>query len=248
LANGNDFIERSILGALSFIKEAVFADEAAVRPGLLQRLTPKVKLPALLLLIMLTVTTNNFTALLILYLLCLGLALMSRIGLGYFWRRTLLFIPLFSLFIAFPSIFSIITPGPALLTFMPGLAITRPGLWGAVLFVGRVTTAVSFATLLSLTTRHFILLKTLQSFRVPQIYVMTLGMCYRYIFLFIETVENTYLAIKSRVGGRLHYRKGQRVVAWNIGTLWLKSAQLSEDVYKAMLARGFNGEARTLEP
>jgi cobalt ECF transporter T component CbiQ len=192
---------------------------------------------------------KNLSLLLALYTFCLVLVLLSRIGLGYFWKRTLLFVPLFSLFIALPAIFSVFTPGSALLAFKLGgweIAITQPGVWGAALFVVRVTTTVSFAVLLSLTTRHFSLLKTLRFFRIPQIYVMTLGMCYRYIFLFIETVENTYLAIKSRVGGRLHYRKGQHVVAWNIGALWLKSTQLSEEVYKAMVARGYNGEAHTL--
>jgi cobalt/nickel transport system permease protein len=244
LAN-NNFIDRSILGALSFIKEAAFADELAARPGFLQALGPRVKVLTFLLLIVLTVLTKSLPVLLVLYLLCLGLAALSRIGLCYFWKRTLLFIPLFSLLVAFPAIFSQITPGATWLAFNLGgwqMVITRPGILGAVVFVARVTAAVSFATLLSLTTRHFNLLKALRFFRVPQIYVMTLGMCYRYIFLFIETIENTYLAIKSRVGGRLHYRQGQHVVAWNIGALWLKSTQLSEAVYKAMVARGYNND------
>jgi energy-coupling factor transporter transmembrane protein EcfT len=71
---------------------------------------------------------------------------------------------------------------------------------------------------------------------------MTAGMCYRYVYLFVEIIENTYLAIKSRVGGRLHYKKGQSVVAWNIAFLWQRSYRLNEDVYKSMLSRGYSGE------
>jgi cobalt/nickel transport system permease protein len=55
-------------------------------------------------------------------------------------------------------------------------------------------------------------------------------------------VGNIYLAIKSRVGTRLHYQKGQRIVAWNIASLWQRSYQLNEAVYNAMLSRGYTGE------
>lgn len=71
---------------------------------------------------------------------------------------------------------------------------------------------------------------------------MTVGMCYRYVYLFVEIIENTYLAIKSRVGMRIHYKKGQHLVAWNIASLWQRSYHLNEDVYKAMLSRGYQGE------
>jgi cobalt/nickel transport system permease protein len=127
------------------------------------------------------------------------------------------------------------------------LSVTRQGLAGAELFVMRVITTVSFAVLLSITTKHFALLKVLRAFKVPQIFVMTVGMCYRYLYLFVEILENTYLAIKSRVGGRLHYKKGQSVVAWNIAFLWQRSYRLNEDVYKSMLSRGYTGEPAAKE-
>jgi ABC-type cobalt transport system, permease component CbiQ and related transporters len=75
---------------------------------------------------------------------------------------------------------------------------------------------------------------------------MTLGMCYRYLYLFVELVENTYQAIKSRVGTGIHYKKGQTIVAWNIAVLWQRSYRLNEQVYQAMLSRGYTGEVRLL--
>jgi energy-coupling factor transporter transmembrane protein EcfT len=90
-------------------------------------------------------------------------------------------------------------------------------------------------------------LKVLRMFGVPQIFVMVLGMCYRYVYLFIETIENTYLAIRSRVGGQIHYKKGQHLVAWNIASLWNRSYQLNEAVYGAMLSRGYTGEPVILD-
>jgi cobalt/nickel transport system permease protein len=246
----NNFIECSILGALSFLKESIFADEYALKKGLLQILDPRIKTFTLLLFIIQVILTRNMLILSSLYALCLFLALFSRINLGFFLKRTWVFIPLFSLFIAVPAIFSVFSPGEILATWKISginLSITRQGLAGAGLFVMRVITSVSFAVLLSITTKHFALLKVLRVFKIPQIFVMTVGMCYRYVYLFVEIIENTYLAIKSRVGGRLHYKKGQSVVAWNIAFLWQRSYRLNEDVYKSMLSRGYNGEPATKE-
>jgi cobalt/nickel transport system permease protein len=72
-------------------------------------------------------------------------------------------------------------------------------------------------------------------------------MCYRYIYLFAEIVENTYLAIKSRSGKRIHHKKGREIVAWNIASLWYRSYHLNNQVYNAMLSRGYRGEPKIYE-
>lgn len=246
MRKNNNFIDRSILDILSFLKESAFSDEIALRKGLLQSVNPGIKTAAFLFFIILILFTKNIFILLGIYIVSIILARFSRISLGFFLKRTLIFIPLFSLFIAIPALFSFVTPGDSLVIFKVAglkLTITSQGLSGAGLFIMRVTTSVSFAVLLSVTTRHFELLRALRIFKIPQVFVMTLGMCYRYIFLFVEIVENTYLAIKSRVGSGMRYKKGQRIVSWNIACLWVRSCKLNQDVYKAMLSRGYKGEA-----
>ena len=250
MARHNSFIERSITGALSFLKESIFAEEYASKPGFLQSLDPRIKVITIFLLIIATVLTKSIAVSCVLYALCLILAYFSQVKISFFLKRTWIFIPLFTLFIAIPTLFNIFSPGEALFSLnLIGykLSITRQGILGATLFVIRVTTSVSFAVLLSLTTRHFDLLKVLRIFGIPQIFVMTLGMCYRYIYLFLEVAENTYLAIKSRVGTRVHYKRGQHMVAWNMASLWLRSYHLNEAVYQAMLSRGYTGEPAVLE-
>ena len=250
MANGNGFIARSLTGALAFLKESVFADEYAARKGMLQSLDPRVKIATFLLFILATLFTKSIIILLFLYAVCLALAYFSNVDIAFFLKRTWIFIPLFSIFIALPAIFNIFTPGDVIFTMnISGLklAVTRQGLSGASLFVARVITSVSFAVLVSITTRHFTLLRVLRIFGIPQVFVMTLGMCYRYIYLFLEVIENTYCAIKSRVGVRLHYKKGQHVVAWNITSLWHRSYYLNQAVYNAMLSRGYSGEPLVLD-
>jgi len=240
-----DFVERSIRGALLFFKQSIFADETASLPGLLQSLDPRVKAATILLLILLALFTRSLAVLSLLYLLCLVLALLSKIRLGFFLKRTWIFIPLFSLMIAIPALFSFVSPGEPVKS-MGALCITRQGILAACFFVGRVITSVSLMVLLNMTTRHFELLKALRSFGVPQMFVMVLGITYRYIYLFVEIVENTHRAIKSRTGFRMHYRTGQNIVAWNIAHLWTRSCLLNEQVYNAMLSRGFRGEPTVL--
>lgn len=242
----NNFIQRSIIEILAFLKDLIFAEELAAKKGFLQLLDPRIKLITFVLLIIQVLLSRSIYALCFLYGLCLLLVLLSKINLGFFLKRTLIFIPLFSLFIALPSIFSPFSPAEALLGGnILGLKfiISRPGLSAALIFVMRVTFSVSFAVLLSITTKHFELLRVLRFFRIPQIFVMTLGMCYRYIYLFVEIIEQTYFAIRSRVGNCIHYKSGQNIVAWNIASLWNRSLKLNEEVYKAMLSRGYRGEA-----
>lgn len=241
----NNFIERSIMGTLAFLKEAVYSDDYASRAGFLQSLDPRFKLAGFAVFFAAALFTKNITACLILYAACLGLTLLSKIDLGFFLKRTWIFIPVFALFIAIPAVFNVFTPGEPLMGFrILGLKfiITRQGLAGASLFFMRVLVSVSFAVLLGITTKHFELLKVLRSIRVPRIFVMVLGMCYRYVYLFIGVIEDTYLAIKSRVGRQMHYKRAQRLVAWNIASLWQRSYHMNEMIYMAMLARGYTGE------
>jgi len=239
----NNFIQRSILITLTFFKDSILSQEYANLGGFLQSLHPRIKLIVFLLFIILALLTRSISALLFFYALCLFLALVSKIKLSFFLMRTWVFIPLFTLFIAIPALFSSFSPGEAIFIwniFNVSIIITRQGLDSALIFVMRVVVSVSFIVLLNITTKHFELLKSLRCLGIPSIFVMTLGMCYRYLYLFVEIIQNTYLAIKSRVGTLVHYKSGQRVVSWNIASLWKRSVQLNEEVYKAMLSRGYH--------
>ena len=240
------FVEHTLGGTLAFFRQALYDDETASRPGLLQSIDPRVKAATLLAFLLLALFTRSLPLLGFLYLLCLALAAFSRIPLGSFLFRTWVFIPLFSLFIALPALFSIVSPGNAVVS-MGVLSITEQGLKAVAFFLGRVITSVSLTVLLSMTTRHFELLKALRAFGVPQVFVMVLGMSTRYIYLFVGIVEDTYRAIKSRVGSGMHHRKGQHLVAGNMAHLWTRSYQLNEQVYHAMLSRGYTGEPVALQ-
>lgn len=248
--NRKHFIERSITSALSFLKEMVFCEEYAARKGLLQFLDPRVKTLTFLLFLFMIVATKNVALIGMLYGLCLFLAVCSGVPVLFFLVRTWVFIPLFALCIAIPSAFSWVTPGEPVAGFkLWGISftMTRPGLDGAVLFVCRVTTSVSWVVLLSLTTRHAALLKVVRTLGVPPIFVLTLSMCYRYLHLLAVVVESIFTSLKSRVGLFVMPPKGRQVVSWSIANTWGRTTQMSEEVYQAMLSKGYRGEPQILD-
>lgn len=233
------------MGALSFFRESIYSQEYALRDGFLQKTNPRAKAFLIILLLVGMLFVKHLVVLLILYAVCLATAFLSKIDLGVFLKRTWIFVPLFSLFIAIPAVFNTFTPGDEVIAFVvfgQKCIVTKQGLSSAGVFIMRVLTSVSFVILLTMTTRHSELLKTLRAFKVPQIFVMTLSMCYRYIYLFAGIIQSVYVAIKSRTGGVMHYRKGQKVVAWKIASLWQRSYKMNEDVHNAMLSRGYRGE------
>ena len=244
-----NFIDLSLLSAVSFIKDATLCEEHASHRGFLQSLDARIKTITFFGFLLTAVFLKSALLIALLYGFCLILAVMSRIPLGFFWLRTWVFIPLFSFCIAIPALFSFVTPGDPLWSFYFWgfkFIITRPGLDGAMLFVVRVATSVSLVVLLSLTTRHTQLLKVLRVFGVPQVFILTVSMSYRYLYLFAQMLENILTAIKSRVGVVSRHQKGQKVVAWNIANMWNRAEQMQSQVYLAMLSRGYTGEPRVL--
>ena len=244
------FLDKTIRDIMGLIRETVADDEVAARPGLLQGTDPRFKLAGFAMLVAASVATRSPAILAALWLLVLGAALVSRIGLRFFLARTVLFIPLFTLFLALPAITGFVTPGQVVASFSVGtlrVAITKQGIVSGTLITLRVLAAVSLSVLLVLTTRRTALLAALRVFRVPQLFVMTMGMTLRYIHLLLDTAEKGFLAIQSRVGFIRAGKDGRRVVGWNAGNLWLKSYRLQGAVYDAMISRGYSGEPVTLE-
>ena len=85
--------------------------------------------------------------------------------------------------------------------------------------------------------------EVLRSLRVPSIFITLLGFVYRYFFLFREELEKMDMALKNRSfsSSRL---EGWRLKALLIGQVLLRSYRRSEEVYRAMTARGYDGKER----
>ena len=240
------WLEHSISGIAGSIERAVFTEEHARRRGWLQGIDPRAKLGMFLALILAASLANNVLILAALYLVTLGAAYASQMPLDFFIKRVWLGIPFFAGIVIIPSIF--LLPGPRLFDLPIGpihLGASIPGLIGAVIFVARVGVSVSLAVLLVLSTPWADLLKSLQAVGVPQVFILLLSMTYRYIFLFLHTVNSMFEARKSRTVGRTQGSEHRRWISGSMGSLMNRSFKMSNDVYAAMAARGFTGQIRT---
>ncbi len=254
------FLDKSLLAVANITEQSLFSEGYAREDGLLQRLDVRVKLLGFLSLIVLTSFYHSPAALLIMYGMSLILALSSRVPILFLQKRVWLFVPLFSTAIVLPAMLNIVTPGDPLWilvklnrshTWGPyvipdEISVTRQGLLGAIVFVSRVATSVSFAVLFTLTTRWTVAFSGLRALAVPRIFVMTLSMTERYLFVFLRLIQDMYRARKSRTIRPLSAPIDRNWTASRIGVTFKKSMNMSEDIYKAMLSRGFHGEFRAL--
>jgi cobalt/nickel transport system permease protein len=254
------FVEKSISGILNFFQESMVSEDYAKRGGFLQSIDPRVKLVCLLLAIFAVTLTRDVGIIFAVYLLTLLLAYLSKIETLFFVKRVWVFIPIFAGIIVLPVIFNVVMPGDNLVTvatlgngtyagpiLLPStIFITKQGTISAITFIFRVATCVSIAALLILTTKRDELFKSLRSLRVPKVYVLTLDMCYRYIFLLMDAVRDFYTAKKSRTLKTLPMREEQKWVAGRIGYVLVKSLDTSERVHKAMISRGYDGDVKLM--
>ncbi len=242
------FVEKSLAGISAGIENAVFSEENARRDAFLQRRDPRVKVVAFIALVIAAGLSRDWRVMIALYALTLVGIVAGRLDVKAFLLRVWLGIPLFSGIVVAPSIFFI--DGHELFAIPLGFAtltVTGAGLHAAGIFVLRVAVSVSLAVLLVLTTRWADILKSLRFFRVPTIFVLILGMAYRYIFLLLHTVNGMFEARKSRVVARTSGKEQRWWIVASMSVLMSRSFRMSDEVYQAMLARGFTGEVRTLQ-
>jgi energy-coupling factor transporter transmembrane protein EcfT len=89
-------------------------------------------------------------------------------------------------------------------------------------------------------------LKALRFLRMPTEIITILTMTHRYIFLLLETAQQMFESRQSRTVGMMPESERRKVVSRTAGVLMSKSIELSNEVYLAMLSRGFRGEVRLL--
>ena len=255
------FLDKTLLAVARVAEQSLFSEAYARKQGLLQALDVRVKLVSFLCILVLISVLHAAQMIWVLYIFSLALAASSRIPLGFFMKRVWLFVPLFSAAVVLPAVLqhchagrSAAGTGEARAHLFVGplydtrrrSTVTRQGLWGGIVLVSRVAASVSFAVLFTLTTKWAEVFSGLRSLFVPRVFVMTLGMTERYLFVFLRLIQDMYRARKSRTIRPLSAGTERNWTASRIGVTFRKSMEMSSDVYNAMLSRGFHGEYRSI--
>ena len=180
-----DFVAKTINGVTEAIERSVYTEEFARRDGLLQRADPRAKVGVFVLRVLVVGLARSIAVILILYAAAAVLGLLSKLPSSLMFKRILIGIPLLR-GDRRPSALFLIGGKPLVDFGQIGpvhLAITSNSVMSFVIFVTRVAASVTLAALLVVTTRWSDLLKAMRVFHVPEVFIVVLGMTYRYIFL-----------------------------------------------------------------
>lgn len=240
-----NFLHNVLAGLLAATDRAMNADSLASGDGLLQRIDARVKLAGIMALILATALSTKLGVIGAILALALSLSALSRLPLSVMapaWISALIFTGM----IATPAVF--LTPGRSVYHF-PNLNwnITDQGLTTASFLILRVETSTTLALTLVFTTPWTHVLKALRVFRVPAVFVVALGMAFRYILLLLSTAREMFESRTSRTVGELSGSQYRHLAITSAGVLMTKTLQLSSEVYLAMQARGFRGEVYILD-
>jgi cobalt/nickel transport system permease protein len=190
-------------------------------PGFLHRLGAAGKLAAALVLILTVVLLprGQGTALLAIAALLAGLIFVSRISWWFLLKRLLLLEPL--------------------VLGVAGLMLLQPdGMARCALALAKANLCLLVTLLLSQTTSATELLRVLQRLRVPWLFVTTLTLMHRYLFVLADEAERMRRARASRTftrGRRFQWQTLSSVV----GQLFVRASERAERIYNAMCARGW---------
>jgi cobalt/nickel transport system permease protein len=149
----------------------------------------------------------------------MAVAAASRLPMGFMVRRLAMLEP-------------VVVGVSALMLWQPN------GIEKFLILISRSTTCLTVMILLSCTTPFAEILEVLRRLRVPSLFVTTLALMYRYLFVMADESERLRRARTSRTLRRDRWLTW-RMLGTLIGQLFVRSSERAERIYAAMCARGW---------
>ncbi|MCL4455976.1 MAG: cobalt ECF transporter T component CbiQ [Nitrospirae bacterium] len=248
------FIESGIEHLGKVIKTGYVQWESASENGFFQRLDARIKVLFLIFFIVIVSLKRELLPEIAIAFFVFGLTFASRLNILNFYGRVLFLGFVFGFLIALPSAFNVITKGDIILPLIhfskpydlwiyhipATIGITGEGISVVAMLTLRVINSVSLSFLVLYTTPFADIIRALKVLKVPDAVLMIITLTYKYIFIFAKTIEDMYLAKKSRTASGVSSKDARRWVAGRIAFMFKKSRQRCEDVFNAMIARGFS--------
>ncbi len=125
------------------------------------------------------------------------------------------------------------------LIFGGGIPLSPDRIEFAALIVLKALTAMTFTLFVFINQPIEEMLEAMEHLKMPSIITTTIYLAYRYGFLFIQDVQTTMRALKSRLFQAQVSRYSLGIYGELFGGLFIKSINRSETVYRAMRSRSF---------
>jgi cobalt/nickel transport system permease protein len=226
------------------------------RPGssVIHRLDVRVKLVTTVILILgcTIVPVGAWSIYAVFFSLSITVALLSELGIRFFWLRALLAVPF--LLSAVPLLATV--KGEIWHTINLGfinIPITYEGIDRFISIVLKAWISIQFAIALVATTPFPHLIGSMSAIGVPRILVLVIGLMWRYLFIFADEASRLVRARDARSGLPYKMRHNPTRLIWRaqvtggmVGNLLLRALDRADKVYAAMLVRGYDGTPRSM--
>jgi cobalt/nickel transport system permease protein len=253
------YINKGIESFADILKEGYAHWESASKRSFFHKLDTRVKVVFWLFLIVVISLKKEILPELGIFVTVLVLFLSARINLAGAYKKIFLLGFFFGFLISLPSSLNIITRGEV---FMPVITLskahdflgyyhvpkvvgfTREGLSVVGLLTLRVINSLSISFLMLYTTSFPEIIRALKVLKVPDAFLIIISLTYKYIFIFARIVSDMHLAKKSRLAGAVNSSEARNWVAGRIAFIFRKTQLKCDEVFKAMVGRGFSGEIK----
>jgi len=216
-----------------------YLDALSYKNTFIHRLDPRTKLSATILFIITVVSFPKYevTGLFPFLLFPVLFFSLGDIPVKFIMKKVLLV----SAFAFFIGIFNPLLDRQPMYLFY---GVTVSGGWVSFLSIMlKFFLTITSALLLIATTSFPGICHALQKFGFPDIFISQLLFLYRYLFVLVEEAMKVVRARDMRSFGN----RGRGVKAFTalLGTLFLRTVERAERIYRAMLSRGFSGRLHT---
>jgi cobalt/nickel transport system permease protein len=256
------FIDNTLQKLAEFIKSGYVQAETASKNGLMQNLDARTKLVFLLSFVILTSFLRHLPFLAAILIFTLILYPLS--GLNLFASLQKAFWPLFffGFIVIAPAMLNIVSGGEIKLKLIqfknehnfwiyhiPAvIGISSEGLQLVIKLFLKISNSILLTLLIINTTSFSEIIKAMRMFKVPDIILLSITLSYKFIFILSKTTEETYFALRSRWTKHSSDTESSKIIAGRIAFVFRKSWIKYEEVYRAMVARGFTGKVNLCYP
>ena len=248
------FIEKGINHLAGVIKKGYLQWEFSSQKGLFQKIDPRIKVLFLLFYVIIVSLKRDVLPGFYIGGFIFLLVLFSRIRIVTFYSRVLFLGFIFGFLVAFPSAFNVIIDGeiigPVIRLSRPlnfwiyhipaEIGITREGIYGVIRLTLRVINSLSLSFLVLYTTPFPEIIRALKVLKVPDTFIMVINLSFKYIFIFSKTAEDMHFSKKSRMVREGTHTEAREWIVGRIAFIFRKSRLRYEEVFKAMVGRGFS--------
>ena len=249
-------LDQTITKVAKSLKTLYLQAESADRCNFICDLNPATKVILFVYLVVIISLVNSLLSQFLLSCFIFVLFLLSGIRMFQVYQKILILAFFFGFLLSAPAALNVITPGEMVIHIVTmqkphdfwiyhipaEIGITTDGCRIVIRLFLRVLNSVSLSLLLAYSTSFPRILKAFGVFHIPDTLLMVVWLAYKFIFILCRTIEDTFLAAKSRFIRNVKNKVLRKIVAGRIFFIYRKAHLTYEQTYSAMISRGYEGK------